>query len=421
MTTLASEGAASALFDSSGGAGKPAISIRHVTKRFGDAIAVDDIDLQLAQGEFFALLGPSGCGKTTTLRMVGGFELPSLGHIYLDGRDVTMLPPYKRDVNTVFQSYALFPHLTVFDNVAFGLRRRRVAGAEIREKVERNLEMVGLAGYGKRRPLQLSGGQQQRVALARALVNEPKVLLLDEPMGALDAKIRKTMQLELKRIQREVGITFLYVTHDQNEAMSMADRLAVMNSGRTEDIGAPDRVYDRPATQFVAEFLGTCNVIAPETSRTAVGAGDLRLPDGTPLEVSGADGYLPAGARIGIRPEKLVVARADATGSLTDPGSASSGTQANTVVGTVVTATYLGASTEYEVSTPWGGVLKAFAQNLADASRARPGEQVVLTWDPRNAFVLAPSPEATTLAQEKAEEVAESPGDEPSRASGAGS
>jgi spermidine/putrescine ABC transporter ATP-binding subunit len=408
MTTLASEGAASAPPDASTGTEKPAIAIRHVTKRFGDAIAVDDIDLQLAQGEFFALLGPSGCGKTTTLRMVGGFELPSLGHIYLDGRDVTMLPPYKRDVNTVFQSYALFPHLSVFDNVAFGLRRRRVSSGEIREKVERNLEMVGLAGYGKRRPLQLSGGQQQRVALARALVNEPKVLLLDEPMGALDAKIRKTMQLELKRIQREVGITFLYVTHDQNEAMSMADRLAVMNAGRAEDIGTPDRVYDRPATQFVAEFLGTCNVIAPESDGRA-----LRLPDGTELLVSGANGRLPAGARVGIRPEKLVVTRADAVGRPIQ--------QANVVRGTVVTSTYLGASTEYEVSTPWGGILKAFAQNLADSSRARPGEQVVLTWDPEHAFVLAPSPEPTPLDTEKSEEVAEARADESSRSSGAGS
>jgi spermidine/putrescine ABC transporter ATP-binding subunit len=408
MTTLANESAASASPDTSPQSERPAIAIRHVTKRFGDALAVDDIDLQLAQGEFFALLGPSGCGKTTTLRMVGGFELPSLGHIYLDGRDVTMLPPYKRDVNTVFQSYALFPHLSVFDNVAFGLRRRKVSTGEIREKVERNLEMVGLAGYGKRRPLQLSGGQQQRVALARALVNEPKVLLLDEPMGALDAKIRKTMQLELKRIQREVGITFLYVTHDQNEAMSMADRLAVMNAGRTEDIGTPDRVYDRPATQFVAEFLGTCNVIAPQSDGDA-----LRLPDGTPLLVSSVNGRLPAGARLGIRPEKIVVTRADAaTGSLP---------QANTVRGTVVIATYLGASTEYEVSTPWGGILKAFAQNLADSSRARPGEQVVLTWDPEHAFVLAPSPEPTPLAAEKSEEAAETRGGEPDGSSGAGS
>jgi spermidine/putrescine transport system ATP-binding protein len=362
----------------------PAIAIRHVTKKFGDSIAVDDIDLQLGQGEFFALLGPSGCGKTTTLRMVGGFELPTLGNIYLDGADVTMLPPYKRDVNTVFQSYALFPHLTVSDNVAFGLKRKKVPTDQIRTKVDQMLDLVGLGSFGRRKPTQLSGGQQQRVALARALVNEPKVLLLDEPMGALDAKIRKSMQIELKRIQQEVGITFLYVTHDQNEAMSMADRLAVMNGGRIEGIGAPHRVYDRPATQFVAEFLGTCNVIQPTES-----GGVLRLPDGSALEVDGLEadgshGRLPEAARVGIRPEKLVVTR---TGFVTDTP------RSNAVRGTVTQATYLGASTEYDVAAPWGGTLKAFSQNLSEASNARPGDEVLLTWDARHAFVLAGSPD----------------------------
>jgi spermidine/putrescine ABC transporter ATP-binding subunit len=361
-----------------------AIVIRNVSKRFGDSLAVDGIDLELAPGEFFALLGPSGCGKTTTLRMVGGFELPSLGRIYLDGRDVTMLPPYKRDVNTVFQAYALFPHLSVFDNVAFGLRRKKVDAAEIRRRVEHDLEMVGLAGFGKRRPTQLSGGQQQRVALARALVNQPKVLLLDEPMGALDAKIRKTMQLELKRIQREVGITFLYVTHDQNEAMSMADRLAVMNGGRIEDIGAPDRVYDRPATQFVADFLGTCNVFPLESTGAA-----LRLPDGTPVEVDNEERHhvLSNQARVGIRPEKLVVTRVGAAGG----GSVSPAV--NTVRGTVLTSTYLGASTEYEIETPWGTILRAFAQNLSEAARGRPGDPVEVTWDASHCFIL-PAAEA---------------------------
>ncbi len=376
MTTLAREGTPGPS-DPSAGTDRAAIALRHVTKRFGDALAVDDLDLQLARGEFFALLGPSGCGKTTTLRMVGGFELPSRGTIWLEGHDVTMLPPYRRDVNTVFQSYALFPHLSVLDNVAFGLRRRKVPSAEIRDRVGRMLEMVGLGGYGTRRPSQLSGGQQQRVALARALVNEPKVLLLDEPMGALDAKIRKSMQLELKRIQREVGITFLYVTHDQAEAMSMADRLAVMNSGRIEDVGAPDRVYDRPATRFVAEFLGACNVIAPHDDGTS------RLPDGTPLRVAGFESGLPAGARIGIRPEKLVVARTDVAGDEL---------AANTVRGTVTRAVYLGASTEYEVSVPWGAHLTVFAQNLAESSRLRVGDPVVLTWDPAHAFVLDATP-----------------------------
>jgi len=331
-----------------------AVELRGVGRRFGDTVAVDRIDLDLAPGEFFALLGPSGCGKTTTLRMVGGFELPTTGQIFLDGKDVTTLPPYRRGVNTVFQSYALFPHLSVYDNVAFGLRRSGMDRAEIGRKVDHDLEMVGLAGFGKRKPSQLSGGQQQRVALARALVNEPKVLLLDEPMGALDAKIRKSMQAELKRIQREVGITFLYVTHDQAEAMSMADRLAVMNAGHIEDLGAPERVYDRPSTQFVAEFLGTCNVLPGEN-----------------------------GTRIGIRPEKVVITKAGgATGQLS---------------GTVTAATYLGASTDYEVLTTGGTTVKAFAQNLDAGSRCEVGERVELSWDPVHCFPLRDFDATATL------------------------
>jgi spermidine/putrescine transport system ATP-binding protein len=353
---------------------RPAVELRGIGRKFGDAVAVDRIDLELAQGEFFALLGPSGCGKTTTLRMVGGFDLPTTGQIFLDGRDVTGLPPYRRDVNTVFQSYALFPHLTVFDNVAFGLQRKKLKQAALRSSVERHLEMVGLAGYGKRRPGQLSGGQQQRVALARALVNEPKVLLLDEPMGALDAKIRKTMQAELKRIQQEVGITFLYVTHDQAEAMSMADRLAVMNGGLIEDIGAPERVYDNPATQFVASFLGTCNVL-PVVSD----AGTLRLPDGSAVEIANAatSGVHDRGSRVGIRPEKLVL------------GNRPVGSP-NTITGTVATATYLGASTDYEVLTSWGSSVKAQAQNLDESARARVGDIVTLGWNSAHCFILPP-------------------------------
>jgi spermidine/putrescine transport system ATP-binding protein len=370
-----------------------AIELRGVGRRFGDTVAVERIDLELAQGEFFALLGPSGCGKTTTLRMVGGFELPSAGTIFLDGRDVTSLPSYKRDVNTVFQSYALFPHLSVFENVAFGLRRKGLDRADIRKRVEHDLEMVGLGGYGKRRPGQLSGGQQQRVALARALVNEPKVLLLDEPMGALDAKIRKTMQTELKRIQREVGITFLYVTHDQSEAMAMADRLAVMNAGRCEDIGAPDRVYDHPATQFVAEFLGTCNVL-PIASDGHV----LRLPDGSFVEVADAErhGVLGRGSRVGIRPEKLVLSKTD--GESAGAGFASS-TPANRVRGTVTSATYLGASTEYEVLTSWGSILKIFAQNFGESGRASAGELVDVSWDPTHCFILPPADASVPVAE----------------------
>ncbi|HWC31571.1 MAG TPA: spermidine/putrescine ABC transporter ATP-binding protein, partial [Actinomycetota bacterium] len=231
-----------------------------MTKRFDDVVAVDAVSLEIAQGSFFALLGPSGCGKTTTLRMIGGFEEPTSGTILLGDRDVTGLPPYRRDVNTVFQSYALFPHLSIFDNVAFGLRRKGVRGDSLRDRGGEALELVALSGLEKRKPRQLSGGQQQRVALARALVNRPRVLLLDEPLGALDMKLRKQMQLELKRIQHEVGITFVHVTHDQEEAMTMADRIAVMSEGRIEQLGAPHELYERPETAFVAGFLGVSNL-----------------------------------------------------------------------------------------------------------------------------------------------------------------
>ncbi|WP_239451819.1 ABC transporter ATP-binding protein [Frondihabitans sp. PAMC 28766] len=334
--------------------GSPAVRLDGVGRRFGDAIAVERIDLALAQGEFFALLGPSGCGKTTTLRMVGGFEAPSQGRIELGGRDVTGLPPYRREVNTVFQSYALFPHMSVFDNVSYGLRRQKLDRAAAKTRVGQYLEMVGLHGFDKRTPAQLSGGQQQRVALARALVNEPKVLLLDEPMGALDARIRKTMQAELKRIQREVGITFLYVTHDQSEAMAMADRLAVMRAGRCEDVGEPDRVYDRPATQFVADFLGTCNLLPKASGGSAPG-------------------------RLGIRPEKLHLHRPDPAASASD---------GERLTARVITATYFGASTEYVVQTAAGDSLIVFAQNVHDASRAREGDEVEVGWAPEHAFPL---------------------------------
>src|SRR5438067_8006010 len=223
--------------------------------------AVDDLSLDIEEGEFFSMLGPSGCGKTTTLRMIGGFEEPSSGTVYLGGRDVTDLPAYRRDVNTVFQSYALFPHLNVFENVAFGLRRKRVDKTEVDRRVRESLALVDLPGFERRKPAQLSGGQQQRIALARALVNRPKLLLLDEPLGALDLKLRKQMQLELKRIQNEVGITFLYVTHDQEEAMTMSNRIAVMRHGRIEQIGAPEDVYEHPRTEFVAGFLGASNLL----------------------------------------------------------------------------------------------------------------------------------------------------------------
>lgn len=350
----------------------PAVSLVDVGRRFGEAVAVSSVSLDLAQGEFFALLGPSGCGKTTTLRMIGGFDLPTSGRVLLDGADVTLDPPHKRDVNTVFQSYALFPHMSVSDNVAFGLRRKGVGKSEAAGRAKEYLELVGLEGFGNRRPTQLSGGQQQRVALARALVNHPKVLLLDEPMGALDAKIRKSMQIELKRIQREVGITFLYVTHDQAEAMSMADRLAVMNGGRIEACDTPRRVYDRPGTRFVAEFLGICNLL-PVTRE----ADTYRLPDGSHLEV-GKDGDTGASAyTLGIRPEKLDVVPVGTAGA------------SSRVRATITEISYLGASTEAHLRTPWGSDLQVWKQNItAAAGTLERGDEVEVTWDTAESFLL---------------------------------
>jgi spermidine/putrescine ABC transporter ATP-binding subunit len=362
------------------GAGSAAVRLVGVTKQFKQMVAVDNLTLELAQGEFFALLGPSGCGKTTTLRMVGGFEQPTSGQIFLGGEDITWTPPYRRDVNTVFQSYALFPHLNVFENVAFGLRRKNVNKSDIASLVNEHLALVGLEAFGSRPATQLSGGQQQRVALARALVNRPRVLLLDEPMGALDAKIRKTMQLELKRIQREVGITFLYVTHDQDEAMALGDRLAVMHRGKYEDLGEPQRVYDQPATQFVAEFLGACNLL-PVTSDHDV----LRLPDGVAVVGSrlGAMAATPNDVRnIGVRPEKLQLHRSDAPGT-------HEGAVRNSVSATVDSVVYLGATSEYELTTSWGGHLHALAQNIHSADFLRPGDTVVATWHAEHGFALA--------------------------------
>jgi spermidine/putrescine transport system ATP-binding protein len=372
----------------------PAVRLENVTKEFKGMMAVDDLTLELAQGEFFALLGPSGCGKTTTLRMVGGFEQPTSGKIFLGGEDITWTPPYKRDVNTVFQSYALFPHLTVFDNVAFGLRRKGKDKDEIKRLVEEHLEILGLGGFGPRPATQLSGGQQQRVALARALVNQPRVLLLDEPMGALDAKIRKTMQLELKRIQREVGITFLYVTHDQDEAMALGDRIAVMHGGKYEDLGAPQRVYDEPATQFVAEFLGACNLLAVTSNN-----GELTLPDGAAVQARPGSmaGKLDRIAQVGVRPEKMLLRREDETPPLSGPAT-------NTVRATVTTTIYLGATSEYELVTTWGGPLHILAQNISEDDRFVPGDKVVVFWDKDHGFALPASPLAKAAVREVEDE-----------------
>ena len=359
------------------------VRLDHITKRFHEVVAVDDLSLEIERGEFFSMLGPSGCGKTTTLRMIGGFEDASGGTIYLGDADVTGLPPFKRDVNTVFQNYALFPHLTVFENVAFGLRRRKVPDAEIGTQVKAMLELVELPGYEARKPSQLSGGQQQRVALARALINHPRVLLLDEPLGALDLKLRKQMQLELKRIQTEVGITFIYVTHDQEEAMTMSDRIAVMRAGRIEQLGDPEELYERPLTAFVAGFLGVSNLLEGEVAGSDGSLVTVRLRDGTNLRAP-ADGRASGGAvRIGVRPEKL---RIDAG---VEAGAADG---LNALSGTVLDASYIGVSTQYLVQTADGHRLTVYAQNLDTAGAGEllaNGQRVLLTWKPQHTFVIS--------------------------------
>jgi spermidine/putrescine transport system ATP-binding protein len=360
------------------------IRLARVTKKFAETIAVDDLTLDIERGTFFSLLGPSGCGKTTTLRMIGGFEEPSAGRIHLGGRDVTDLPPYRRNVNTVFQSYALFPHLSVFENVAFGLRRRKVGQAEVTRRVGQALALVDLPGFERRRPSQLSGGQQQRIALARALVNEPQVLLLDEPLGALDLKLRKQMQLELKRIQSEVGITFLYVTHDQEEAMTMSDRLAVMRHGRIEQIGGPEDVYERPATEFVAGFLGASNLIPGEVQAQRNGEATLMLAGGSAITVPTAD-WATVGSRVkvGVRPEKIRIEP--------DEGEVSNGW--NAVTGLLKMATFVGVSHQYTVEGPDGRILTVYQQNLGHERPPAPGERVRLSWRPEHTFVVAPDRE----------------------------
>jgi putative spermidine/putrescine transport system ATP-binding protein len=337
----------------------PAVRLRGLRKVFaaGDVVAVDGVDLDVADGEFFSMLGPSGSGKTTVLRLVAGFELPTAGTVELGGRDVTRLAPFERDVNTVFQDYALFPHLDVLGNVEYGLRVRKVAKAERRERAEQALATVRLEGFGRRRPGQLSGGQRQRVALARALVNRPRVLLLDEPLGALDLKLREEMQVELKAIQREVGITFVFVTHDQEEALSLSDRVAVFNKGRIEQVGTPQEVYERPATAFVAGFVGTSNLLSPEATRTLLGAEGLWT----------------------VRPERIAV--------LPDGKAPDADGDARTVVagGEVREVVYAGATTKVVVVLDAGGELVALAPGGAVPAR---GERVRLAWRPEDAYRL---------------------------------
>ena len=360
------------------------VRLERVTKRFGDVTAVDDLSLTVQQGEFFSLLGPSGCGKTTTLRMVGGFEEVTSGSVFLGDAEITDLPPFRRPVNTVFQNYALFPHLDVFENIAFGLRRRKTPLGEIRRQVEFMLNLVDLAGYEKRRPNQLSGGQQQRIALARALVNNPRVLLLDEPLGALDLKLRKQMQVELKRIQSEIGITFVFVTHDQEEAMTMSDRIAVMRHGRIEQLGRPEELYERPRTEFVAGFLGVSNLLDGEVDERGADLTTIRLGDGTVLRAPSSTVNGATSVRVGVRPEKLRVV----AGSGEPPPGA---TDTNVISGTVLDASYIGVSTQYLVETRDGHALTVYAQNLETSGSAEviaDGETVHLAWKPQHTFVI---------------------------------
>ncbi|HSJ50314.1 MAG TPA: ABC transporter ATP-binding protein [Actinomycetota bacterium] len=369
------------------------VRLDRVTKEFSGAVAVDDLSLDIAEGEFFSLLGPSGCGKTTTLRMIGGFEEPTRGSIYLGGRDVTDLPAYKRDVNTVFQSYALFPHLNVRDNVAFGLRRRKVPDGEVKTRVGEALRLVDLRGFETRRPGQMSGGQQQRVALARALVNRPKVLLLDEPLGALDLKLRKQMQLELKRIQQEVGITFIYVTHDQEEAMTMSDRLAVMRLGRIEQIGPPEAVYEHPETEFVASFLGASNLLDGELKEQNNGMATVLLAGGDVVRVPAEQAPFDIGTavRVGVRPEKINLETEDARPVETGW---------NSVSGLLRMSTYIGVSHQYKVEGPLQHELTVWVQNLGSRPAPHPGDRVRLTWRWEHTFAVLPQ-EGLSIEEEE--------------------
>ncbi len=358
-------------------AGGGDLVLKGVTKRFGAFVAVDDLDLTVPQGAFFALLGPSGCGKTTTLRMVAGLETPTQGTIHLSDQDISHLKPYRRPVNTVFQSYALFPHLTIFENVAFGLRRQRKP--DVKKQVEDMLELVELTSMAARKPAQLSGGQQQRVALARALINKPQVLLLDEPLGALDLKLRRQMQIELKRIQIEVGITFVHVTHDQEEAMTMADTVAVMNAGLIEQMGAPRDLYEHPHTTFVANFLGQSNLVRgrvagtdAESVQIDVEGATLRCPRDRSLDEKGE-------VWVGVRPEKVFLSRAgtetaDGSNELRD--------------GAVTDVSFIGVSTQYLVKLPWGQELMVFEQNSGARESFRAGDRVDLHWMPDHTFLL---------------------------------
>jgi spermidine/putrescine transport system ATP-binding protein len=373
------------------------ITLRKLTKCFGDQTAVDHISLEIEGGEFFSFLGPSGCGKTTTLRMVAGFEEPTSGEIILDGTDVGHLPPNKRNVNTVFQSYALFPFLDVSRNVAFGLRFQRCSKAETRARVQEALDLVQLNGYETRRPGQLSGGQQQRVALARALVLKPSVLLLDEPLGALDAKLRRALQVELKALQERVGITFLYVTHDQEEALTMSDRLAVMSNGRIAQMGTPRMVYEEPADAYVADFLGVSNLM----DATVVRPGSVSRPCEVSIgefKVSAACGTVTASGpvKLAIRPERISLFGFEQTGP-------------NRVPGMVERTVFLGSTTQIAVALPAGVTLQALVKNDGDATVLDPGTPVQIQLPADALRVLAVGDSLEQIRQETLGEIAPVP------------
>ncbi|MFD6322168.1 ABC transporter ATP-binding protein [Streptomyces sp. NPDC058442] len=357
------------------------VRLTQIGKTYGNFTAVHPLDLTVPQGSFFALLGASGCGKTTTLRMIAGLEEPTAGTVHLGDQDVTALPPYKRPVNTVFQSYALFPHLDIFENVAFGLRRRGIKS--VKKQVEEMLELVQLGEQARKKPHQLSGGQQQRVAVARALINHPRVLLLDEPLGALDLKLRRQMQRELKRIQTEVGITFVHVTHDQEEAMTMADTVAVMNAGRVEQLGPPTDLYENPRTTFVANFLGTSNFIEADV--------DSRSGDDLVLKAGGGTLVLPSARNsgptttggkvlLGVRPEKISLAHADDTGRIPEGR--------NRITGRIADSSFIGVSTQFVVDSPVCTAFEVYVQNIDRDDRLVPGAEVVLHWNPAHTFGL---------------------------------
>ena len=353
------------------------ITLTSVTKQFGDTIAVDDVSLQIEGGEFFSLLGPSGCGKTTTLSIIGGFVYPTTGEVRINGEIMAETPPYRRPVNTVFQNYALFPHKTVAQNIAFGLQMKKAAKSEILDAIERSLNLIQLPGYGDRKPSELSGGERQRVALARALINEPTILLLDEPLSALDLKLRKQMQLELKALQRKVGITFVYVTHDQGEALALSDRIAVMNDGRILQVGTPSEIYDSPQSRFVADFIGTSNFL----EGILISESEIILTTEPPLKIASApnsDVPLNTPVTVAIRPERFELK----TTPLSDVP--------NFLPGVIQDESYLGTTLQYTVQTDYPTPLIAHQQNTGakDTHRFRRGDTVYLQWTPENGIVL---------------------------------